>query len=157
MAPGGFRLSAYQLPVWVWPTALVGPCAIAVLRGRSEERLATGTIVLGWALTVVAFKDRSVDTQWQVLLVDTAELPVFLWLAMRSRRWWPLFAAGFKLLIVITHLAHALDESVSSWAYLTAALIWSYLALFTVAYAAWTAPRYAESAGEVTEPGATRR
>jgi hypothetical protein len=134
-------LSAYQLPIWVWPTALVGTCAVAVLRGRDEERLAAGTVLLGWALTVLAFKGRSEDTQWQVLLIDCAELPIFLWLALRSRRYWPLFAAAFKLLIVVTHVAHELDEAVSAWAYLTAGLIWSYLTLFTIAFAAWTAPR----------------
>jgi hypothetical protein len=148
----------YQLPIWVWPTVLVATCAIAVWRGRDEERLAAATVLLGWSLTMVAFKNRSEETQWLVLLIDAAEMPLFLWLALRTRRYWPLFACAFKLLIVVTHLAHIVDPSISGWAYLTAGLIWSYLALFAIAYGAWTAPRYAVREAELAEPaGATRR
>ncbi len=154
LAPGETRGSIvlYQLPHWVWPAAVVIACLLAVWRGRDEERLATGAIVLGWAMTVMAWKVNSQETQWAVLAVDLAEMPVFLWIALRSVRWWPLFATAFKLLIVVTHLAHAFDPSLSGWAYLTAGLLWSYLALFTVAYASWSAPRAAEVDPDVASP-----
>jgi hypothetical protein len=149
-------VSAYQLPLWVWPSAVVAVSALAIRRGGNEERLAAATVVMGWALSLVVFKDRSQDTQWEVLLIDCGVFAVYLWLALRSRRYWPIFAAGFKLLGLITHLAHAIDEAVSGWAYITAELIFSYLALFTIGYAAWTAPNYAAAKGEPTEAGATR-
>ena len=151
-------MSAYQLPVWVWPAVLVATCALALLRGRDEERLAAATVLLGWALSMVAFRNRSEDTQWLVLLIDGTEMPVFIWLALRTRRYWPLFAAAFKLLIVVTHLAHVLDPTITGWAYLTAVIIWSYLAVFAIGYGAWTAPAYAINAADPTEgPGATLR
>ena len=151
-------MSTYQLPVWVWPTALMTVCALAAWRGRDEERLAAGAYLANWALTLVLFKARSEDTQWGVLIVDLALMFVYVWLALRSRRYWPLFAAGFQLLAIVTHLAQTLDEAVSGWAYLTAELVWSYLVLIAIGYGAWTAPAYAERDADPTDvPGATRR
>lgn len=120
----------------------MGVCVVAVWRGRDEERLAAAGVLADWALTVFVYKVRSEDTQWGVLAVDTVQFALFLWIAMRSQRFWPLFVGSFALLQLVTHLANAADAGVTGWAYLTAELLWSYLLLFTVGYAAWTAPRH---------------
>lgn len=133
-------------------------CGLALWRGRDDERLAAAGSLANWALTLVVFKSYSVDTQWYVMAVDLALLALYVWLALRSARYWPLFAAAFSLLVVVTHLAHALDSGVSGWAYLTAALIWSYLSLIAIGYGAWTAPYDTTDAPEPMEtPGATLR
>jgi hypothetical protein len=142
----------------VWPTVLLGVCVLAIWRGRDQERLAAGGYLAAWALTVLVFKARSSDTQWAVLVIDLGLLGLFLWLAMRSGRFWPLFAAGFQLLAVVTHMARALDDEVSGWAYLTAGLVWGYLGLAAIGYGAWTAPYQAVTTDEPSDaPGATRR
>jgi hypothetical protein len=152
-------LSAYQLPIWVWPTALLGVCGVAALRGRDDERLAAGGYLASWALTLVVFKERSADTQWGVLVVDLALLGLLVWVSMRSRRYWPLFATSFHLLAVVTHLARALDPQVGGWSYLTVELIWSYMVIGTIGYGAWTAPQYypAKTPTPTDAPVATRR
>jgi hypothetical protein len=143
----------YQLPIWVWPTALLSVCAIAVWRGRDEERLAAAAELATWALTLLVFRSRSESTQWSVLVIDSLLFVLFLWLALRSRRYWPLFAAGFQLLAVVTHIGRTLDTSVSGWAYLTAVLIWNYLTLFTIGYGAWTASANAHDVGRTGSRG----
>lgn len=115
-------------------------CGAAVWRGRDEEKLAAGAILADWGLSVFVARVQSQETQWGVLLVDTAQFAVLLWIAMRSTRFWPLTVSAFALLQLVTHLAHAADSTVTGWAYFTAELIWSYLLLFTVGYGAWTAP-----------------
>lgn len=155
-------MSGYQLPAWVWPTALLGVCAVAAWRGRDDERLGAGGFLAAWALTLVVFQSRNTETQWPVLLIDIALLVSFVALALRSLRYWPLFAAGFQLLAVLTHVASALDTGVSGWAYQTAGIIWGYLAIASIGYGAWTAPRRyaeieAELAGPRALPGATLR
>ena len=97
----------------------------------------------GWALSLVAARSGMSGTQWGVMGVDIALLVFFLWLALHSEKFWPLFVAGFQLLLVITHFASAADSAVTGWAYKTAEMIWSYLIVFTIGYAAWTAPRFA--------------
>lgn len=140
-------MSAYQLPVYVWPTVVMGMGATAAWRGSDNERLAASGVLAGWALSMVVARARSNETQWGVFGVDVILLALFLWIALRSRRFWPLFVAGFQLLMVFTHVARLLDAGVSGWAYLTAKLVWSYLIVLTIAYGAWTAPqRYAEIA-----------
>ena len=153
-------MSSYQLPIWVWPVALMIVCVLAVWRGRDEERLASAGLLAAWAISMVAFRAESEDTQWSIFLIDSCLFGLYLFIAMRSRRYWPLFLAGFGLLIVVTHFAHALDAGISGWAYWTAARIWNYLCLFMIGYGAWTAPRrYAEieAADPNDVPGATRR
>jgi hypothetical protein len=137
-------------------------CAIAVWRGRDEERLAAGGMLANWALSILLVRANggvtSEATQWEIFTVDTALLGLYLWIAMRSRRYWPLFAAGFQVLVVVTHLGRAVDPRVSGWAYITAGLVWAYMVLFTIGYGSWTAPRYAGSDDAPTDvPGATRR
>ena len=150
---------SYQLPLWVWPTALLSVCAIAVWRGRDDERLAAGGLLANWAISVLVARAASTGAHWEALVVDTALLGLFLWLALRSRRHWPRFCTGFQVLVVVTHLGRGVDPTVSSWAYMTAGIIWSYLVLFSIGYGAWTAPAaYADSAAATNEdPGDTRR
>ena len=86
---------------------------------------------------------------------------ILTWIALRSRRYWPLLAAALQTLAVGAPLAKAADAGVTGWAYLTAALAFQYLALMTIGYGAVTAPRrYAEmGAADAPNdvPGATRR
>jgi hypothetical protein len=150
----------YQLPHWIWPAALMTVCVLAAWRGRDDERLAAGGLLANWALSMVVFKAQSEDTQWAVSLLDVALAGLYVWIALRSRRYWPLFAAGIELLVIVAHLGHAVDSRVSGWAYLTAQLLFAYLGLIPIAYGAITAPkRYAEiDALDANDaPGATRR
>lgn len=137
---------------------MMGLCGVAVWRGRDEERLAAAALLADWALATFVYRATQ-ETQWGILLIDTAQFGVFLWIAMRSARYWPLTLTAFGLLQLVTHLAHAADPTVGGWSYITAEIIWSYLVLFTIAYGAWTAPRYAEKAADPTAlpPGAIRR
>lgn len=152
-------MPAYQLPIWIWPTALMTVCALSAWRGRDNERLGAAAYLAAWALSLVAFRARSEDLQIGVLVIDSALLVLLLWLALRSQRYWPLFAAAFQLLAVLTHGARLLDSGVSGWAYVTAGVIWGYLVIFAIGYGAVTAPRrYAEiDATPRAAPGATRR
>jgi hypothetical protein len=137
----------YQLPHWVWPTALMTVCALAVWRGNDDERLAAGGLLTNWAFTMMLTRATagvaSGGPQWEVLLLDAALLGLYLWIALRSARFWPLFAAAFALLLVVTHLGRVVDPRVSGWAYLTGGLVFAYLMLFAIGYGAWTAARYA--------------
>lgn len=142
---------SYQLPLWVWPTTLMVVCGLAVWRGRDDERLAAGLDLASWALTVVVFRNSSNETQGPVLVIDALLFAGLLWIALRSDRHWPMFAAGFALLLLLTHLASAADPTIGGWAYLTAGLIFSYLILAAIAYGAITAPRrYAEIAAQAS-------
>ncbi len=145
--------------MFVWPATILGVCAVATWRGGNHERLAAGGLLASWALSLVSY-ERALHTQWGVVAVDAGLLALLVWIALRSRRFWPLFAAGFHILAMLTHLARALDPTFSGWTYMTAEMIWNYLVVFAVGYGAWSAPRrqeaYADD-GEATPPGDTLR
>ncbi|MBW8882014.1 MAG: hypothetical protein JF615_11545, partial [Asticcacaulis sp.] len=65
-------------------------------------------------------------------LADGALFVVFFAMAMRTTRFWPLAAAGFQLLAVMTHVAKLIDPALQQWAYITAGVIWTYLVLVTI-------------------------
>jgi hypothetical protein len=129
-------------------------CVLALWRGRFDERSAAFCYLVDWLLTRLAYI-VSGQAEVVVLGIDTALLGALLWIALRTRRFWPLFSAAFQLLAILTHLARLADTNVSLWAYLTAELVWSYLVIGAIGYGAWTAPRYANA--DAVAPADTRR
>lgn len=127
-------------------------CALAVWRGRDDERLAAGGFLAAWALSLAVVKPGDYGTQWAILLVDALLLALLVAVALRSPRYWPLPVAALQALAVTTPLANALDSGIGGWAFITAALGFQYLALFLIGYAAITAPRRYAEIGALGEP-----
>jgi len=140
-------ISPAHLP---WTLTVIAVMAVTIWRGGPEERLAANSLLIGWLLTKLVYRYQGGQTEWGILAVDVGLLAVLLWIALRSTRYWPMFAASFHLLAVVTHIAKTADPTVGGWAYITAAIIWSYLLAFAIGYGAWTAPMNAPA-------GATRR
>lgn len=152
-------MSDSALRAFVWAATVLVVCAIAVWRGRRDEQLGAGVMLAAWALTMVVYRAGFRQMEWGILLVDAAALAGFVWIALLSVRYWPMFAAGFHLLAVATHLARLADPAVGGWAYLTAEIAWGYLLAFAIGFGAWSAPSAYPAISEpvVADPGATRR
>ena len=115
-------------------------------------------MLAGWALTMVAYRAGFRQTEWGILVVDLAALGGFIWIALNSPRYWPIFAAGFHLLAIVTHMARTVDPQVGGWAYITAEILWGYFLAAAIAYGAWTGGgRPASRAAEPVASDATRR
>jgi len=89
--------------------------------------------LLSWLADAVLKDQRFQGPQWANFASDSAFFVVILVVALRSRSYWPLFAASFQLLEVVTHAASAVDRHLSAWAYITANVIWTYLVLGSIA------------------------
>jgi len=112
-------------------------CGGAFLKGGREEQLASGAVLLAWALTI-GLRDRNwVGTQWGAFIADGGLLLVFIVLALRTPRYWPLAAAGFQLLTVVTHAARMIDPGVRAWAYATGQVIWSQMVIVALGVGVW--------------------
>ena len=134
-------------------------CAGAFWKGGREEQLAAGGVLLSFALTV-ALRDRSwAGIQWSAFVTDVCLLVLLTAIALRTERYWPMAAAAFQLLSVITHLARMIDPGVMAWAYATAQVIWSQLVVVAIGVGAWNAWREGRQLAitDSDPAGATRR
>jgi len=61
-----------------------------------------------------------------LLLVDMAVLAGFITVALRSKRFWPLWIAGLQLTTSIGHLLKGIDQDLLPRAYGAALQFWGY-------------------------------
>lgn len=124
--------SAWMAIAFFWAV-----CGFAVWKGGWEERIVGGALALAILATPIVKDHHWLGPQWGVLSVDLVLLVLIGVIALRTERWWPLPAAAFQLLGVMTHAARIADQSVGGWAYITAGVIWSYALLITITVGAF--------------------
>mgnify|MGYP001549683554 CR=1 FL=1 len=94
-------------------------------------------------------------------VADICLLLLLTVVALRSRRYWPMFAAAFQLLCVVIHVARMFDPGVRGWAYATGEVIFTQWVFFAVGVGvinSWRASRQPAIEGAPTpDPGATLR
>jgi hypothetical protein len=84
--------------------------AFAFLKGDDPERIAAGGYVLSWFASLLIQSDGSVrGTQWGLMAIDAVMLAVFIALAWKSQRAWPVWAAAFQSLTVMSHILTLVD------------------------------------------------
>jgi hypothetical protein len=149
------------LPYW-FPAVVIGSaCLFALFKGRFEERTAAAYFAVAALAAPWLLDRRWAGPQWAMFAVDCGYLALLLAFALRSRRWWPIPAAAFQLLAVLTHIASLVDHTVRAWAYVTAGVIWTYLGLAAIVVGTcnrWREQRQLAPSGLASAaPGATRR
>jgi hypothetical protein len=104
-------------------------CAYAWCRGGRDERIVALTCLVGTAATLLVIsplRQRYAGVEEGLLLVDLAVLAGFIAVALRSRRFWPLWIAGLQLTTSIGHILKAVDQDLLPRAYGAALQFWSY-------------------------------
>ena len=76
-----------------------------------------------------------------VLIVDTATLAGFTFLALRSDRFWPLWVAGLQLTTVVAHGLKAVELELLPQAYAAAARFWVYPIFAIIVLGTWRGTR----------------
>jgi hypothetical protein len=131
------------LRVLLYNALLIGACGYAWFRGRRDERITAATCVIA---TVASFalltQLRFSGVELGVLAVDLATLAVFVAVALRSERFWPLWVSGLQLTASVTHLLKLVEPSLMPFAYAAAEAVWSYPILIILAVATWRVGRY---------------
>ncbi|MFN3945312.1 MAG: hypothetical protein ACK4K7_10315 [Allosphingosinicella sp.] len=124
-----------MLQILYW-TTLAACLLFALKRGGADERIGAAVIAVGSLLSVgaaAAPNGRFQAAETGILIVDLAVLAAFLALALRSERFWPLWATGFHLVAVVTHGAMMVSPGVVPRAYALAQGFWAYPMLFAIA------------------------
>lgn len=123
-----FRPLLYGLLMWA-------VCFYAGFRGGWEERIAIAGIVLSTyaSLLLVAFLElRYRQIELPLVLVDAGIALLMCAIAVRSRKFWPLWLTAFTGIALLSHLA-ALMPGMFSQLYYDATALWSYPQLLVLA------------------------
>ncbi len=111
---------------------LTSACLIAVQWGGKEERLVAGAFVAAALASNLANSSLYTDTETGILAVDVLLLTGLLVLALRSDRFWPMYATAFQLVAVTVHVASMTEQGSFAWAYAVALSFWTYPVLLAL-------------------------
>lgn len=123
-----------EIFIWLplWP--MVGTAAL--VWGRWEERLGFVAFLTTLAVTRQVFGLQAPSPA--VIVVDAFFLAVLGFIAVRSERWWPSWAAAFQLAAVATRLLFfAPRPGIEPYEYFVSLAIWTWLVFIAVSLGAW--------------------
>lgn len=113
--------------------SMLGVCAFAILRGGRDERV--GAIALAAAAigSPLAMSHQWGSPELGVVFVDIMLLFALMALAMRSKAFWPMWAAGFQGCAVAVHLVAARSPNMLPMVYAETLAVWAYPVLAALA------------------------
>lgn len=121
-------------------TLLILSALYAVLRGGTPERIGAAALSAAAGLSVGLvdpFGDRFHHLEIAILLVDLALLSVFIWLSLKSTRFWPLWIGAMLCAEIAVHLMRILMPAIVPRAYVDALAVWSWVAQAMLIVATW--------------------
>jgi hypothetical protein len=130
----------------IFLSLLVLCCGYALWRGNRDAQIVAVTCclaVLATHLAIAPLRERYASVEEGLILVDGLTLVVFVLVALKSDRFWPLWVAGLQLTAAVAHLLKALHLELLPQAYGAALAFWSYPILIVLAVGAYRSHRRA--------------
>jgi hypothetical protein len=124
----------------IYHAALIAVCFYAFWRGSRDERFAAAICIIATLATRLAVSpvgERYSSVEVGVLLVDLFALSGFIFIALRTDRFWPLWVAGLQLTTMIAHALKAVELDLLPYAYGAAARFWVYPIFLAIVVGTW--------------------
>ncbi|RZJ18859.1 MAG: hypothetical protein EON91_03620 [Brevundimonas sp.] len=127
---------------------MVSVCAFAMLKGDEPERLGAGAYLIAWLATLLIQNDSNLySIPLGLFAIDVITLLVFIGLAWKSRRAWPIWASGLQLLTVSSHILGLIEVRASLASFYAVMNLASYGILLTLAAGTFWAWQERRAAG----------
>lgn len=130
----------------VFNAVLVATCLYAAVRGGRPERVgASVNMAASVATTALRLTNPHyyAPAELVILSIDATVLVAFFWLAIRTTRFWPIWAFGFALANFFVSIAGGLIPKTPLFAYHTGLGLYAYLALAALAIGTFRVPERA--------------
>ena len=125
--------------------AVFGCCGIALRWGGIDERIASVAFLVATAASWLFTSANYDNTESIVLFIDLVLLTCLVILALRSDRFWPMWAAAFQLVGTTVHFASMTETGDYAWAYAVGLIFWSYPVLIALGVGTWLEGRHRRS------------
>ena len=129
-----------MLPPIIYHLILAAICGYALWRGKFDERVTAIVCLAATLATRLALSpigQRYSSLEGGVLIVDAVTFLAFVYVALRSERFWPLWVSGLQLTTTMAHIMKAIDANLFPQAYAAAGRFWSYPILLILAIGAY--------------------
>jgi hypothetical protein len=121
---------------FIFGPLLLAVCIYAWLKGGNDERAVAATCLAGTLATMFVIsplRHRYAGVEEGLMLVDLGVLAGFITVALRSKRFWPLWVAGLQLTTSLGHILKGADQDLLPKAYGAALQFWGYPILLILA------------------------
>ncbi len=118
---------------------------IAFRWGGREEKLAAAAMLVAIVASNFAISGRYHHTEIGLFAVDFALFAGLLLLALRSDRYWPMWAAAFQLVATMVHFGSLVETGNFAWAYYAALIFWSFPVFIALGAGSWLEGRYRDA------------
>lgn len=115
---------------------LFATCGYALAYGRRDARI-VGAACVAASVASVIVASRYSGVELGVLSIDLVTLGVFVFVALRSDRFWPLWISGLQLTTTVGHALKAIQLDLVPIAYAVSLRFWAYPILIILAVATW--------------------
>lgn len=125
---------------YIFWIVLVVTCGYALWRGRKYEQISALIFITASVATLLSRSSghgRYLGVERSDLVIDSLVLIALVLIALRSDRFWPLWAAGLQLTISMSHVLKAIQPDLLPLAYAAAERFWSYPTLIILFVGAW--------------------
>jgi DNA repair protein RadC len=118
----------------VFLAVLLAALTAAFSRGGRHEHIGAALVFVASIVTPMVQRHLFNQVETGIAIVDFLLLAALMWMALSSGRRWPIYAAAFQGLGVLTHFARARTGPVHGDAYGDLLVVWSYLVLFSLLF-----------------------
>lgn len=111
-------------------------CGYAIFRGACSEYFGAAIMIIGSLSSLAVGKlwgTPWIGTEVKIFAIDIVALVALITLAIKSDRFWPIWASAFHLLAVTIHTAVMMAPQITPWAFATGAVFWAYPMLLALA------------------------
>ncbi len=124
------------LPFTLFITFLVST-GIAFRWGGFDERFCAVAMTIATVVSNLDSTRSFAQTETSLVIVDLLLFLALLVVALRSDRFWPMWATAFQLVAMLVHAGSTVQQGDFAWAYYIALVFWSFPALIALGAGTW--------------------